>query len=107
MKRNLSSGMYLFFLLAGFLITGCATVSTDKNALSKSDISLKNLCEASRINWSWDSVAQVITLQINGRQAKGLVGSDVVLLDQELVFWPKPLQPFQPPNPIPFNYSLF
>jgi len=92
MKRNLSSGMYLFFLLAGFLITGCATVSTDKNALSKSDISLKNLCEASRINWNWDSVAQVITLHINGRQAKGLVGSDVVLLDQEKIVLSRPIR---------------
>lgn len=73
-------------------MAGCTTVSTDKSTLSKSDISLKNLCEASRINWNWDSVAQVITLQINGRQAKALVGSDVVLLDQEKIVLSRPIR---------------
>lgn len=92
MRRRISSGIYIFFLSAGFFMAGCTTVSHDKNISSMSDISLKNLCDASHINWNWDSVAQVITLHMNGRQAKGLVGSDVVLLNQEKIVLSRPIR---------------
>ncbi len=79
-------------LTLSLLIAGCTTVSTQKDVVSKTDVSLKSLCEANRINWNWDGVTQVITLQMNGIQAKGLVGSEVILLGQEKIVLSRPIR---------------
>ena len=43
-------------------------------------IYLKDLCQQNNISWQWDSVSQVVTLDIDGVSVKGLVGSEVVLM---------------------------
>ena len=71
-----------------FLLSGCVTVKTP----SAQPKSLKTLCEQNGVNWYWDSVSQAVTISRGAMSAKGMVGSEIVVIDQQKVFLNEPLK---------------
>ncbi len=76
-----------FVLCLLFLLPGCVSVQTPRETTS-----LKELCEQYDINWYWDSVSQAVTLSKGSLSAKGLVGSEVVVVNQKKVYLSRPLK---------------
>ncbi len=50
------------------------------------EISLQYLCRKHNVFWQWDSVDQVVTLDLKEKTAKILVGSDIILMGGESIF---------------------
>ena len=73
-----------FLLFAG----GCATAPVK----GKKENSLKDLCDKNGIEWQWDSVSQVVTLNYQGLQAKAMAGSNLVIINNEQIFLSMPLK---------------
>ena len=57
-------------------LTGCHTVPVPKTT----EITLKDICTLHDVQWQWDSVSQVVTLRRNAKEARIILGSDVVLM---------------------------
>ena len=55
-------------------------------------ISLQYLCRKHNVFWQWDSVDQVVTLDINEESVKVLIGSDTVLVGEKTIFLNRPVQ---------------
>jgi len=70
---------------------GCATVP-QKVTVAQRDYLLKDLCEQYHIQWQWDSISQIVTLYFDGREAKALIGSEVVLLDNQQITLSSPIR---------------
>jgi len=76
---------FYLYLIAGFVLfslVGCETVPT----VPSQSLDLKVLCEQYNVQWYVDNVSQVVTLRAGGREAKALVGSNVVVLDGEKIY---------------------
>jgi len=65
-----------------FFLGGCATAPKKS---PKATVTLKELCEQNNIQWHWDSVSQVVTLNYRDVIAKVLVGSNLVMMDKESI----------------------
>jgi N-acetylmuramoyl-L-alanine amidase len=74
--------LFIFPVLLGFWISGCATAPGTGR---KIDLSLKELCERYKVQLDWDSVAQVATLRGYDLKARVLTGSDVVVVGKDKV----------------------
>ena len=85
MKRPLS---LLCLLGALFLLSGCVTVKTRSSQSS----SLSTLCEENGVNWYWDSVSQAVTVSLGAMSARAMVGSEIVVIDQQKIFLSEPLK---------------
>ena len=68
----------------GIWIGGCASAPSPVGIELK-ETDLKEICSQYNLDWQWDSVTQVVTLEKNGQKARALVGSDVVMLGEERV----------------------
>ncbi len=81
---------YLLFLVVPLLIglSGCHTVPAPK----KIEITLKDICALNDVQWQWDSVSQVVTLRKGAKDAKIILGSDVVVTGGEKVYLSEPLK---------------
>jgi len=76
-------------LLIGLVyLGGCATVPRPDIT---SYIPLKHICENYGIDWSFDSVSQVITMNKGGVEAKALVGSETVIVNGRQVSLSSPV----------------
>ncbi len=64
------------------MVAGCETLPPAPGASRD----LKVLCEQYHVQWYLDSVSQVVNLRAAGREAKALLGSNVVIVDGEKVF---------------------
>ena len=98
--------MNLRFLLLGivFFCAGCASVPYDQvlppeehmpgaGTVLRKAPSFIDICERYGIDWQFDNVSQVVTMSDNGRQAKGLIGSQVIVFDGTgKLFLEKPLR---------------
>ena len=82
---------YLFILFLSVMIGGCATVPRQPVSVQK-ETYLKDICRRNNINWQWDQVSQVVTLQYRGAKAKVLVGSDLVMVEKERVILSAPVR---------------
>lgn len=78
------------FVCACFLLSGCAV--TPQIVPPSQGLFLKELCSLHAIDWQWDSVNQVVTLQKLSKQAKLMVDSKVVILDDKTVTLSEPLR---------------
>lgn len=78
--------------MAVFFVSGCTTVPRHQDKLPSGSLSLKEICEAARIPWNWDSVSQVITLEIADQKVKALVGSSIVLFGNDKVMLSRPIR---------------
>ncbi len=77
--------IWLVILSLALIASGCAGVSTRRQAAVEGRMHLKDLCERQGIRWQWDHVLQTAALQVDGTQARLLVGSDILLLGKEPV----------------------
>jgi len=92
MKRK--SFNYLIFILVVFFIGGCATAPKRVSHYPETQL-LKSLCEYHQIGWQWDGVAQVVTLSSQNLKARVMVGSNIVMLENESVTLSEPVQRIQ------------
>jgi len=72
-------------VLALAVFHGCATVPQTTSPQAEPDVILKDLCVRYGIHCVLDNVSQVITLQKQDIQAKAIVGSDIVIVDNDKV----------------------
>ncbi|MBF0490547.1 MAG: N-acetylmuramoyl-L-alanine amidase [Candidatus Omnitrophica bacterium] len=82
----------LSFVLIGFLVWmgGCASVPLTHNM--GQGISLQEICKKYSIYWQFDSVTQVVLLEVKSHKAKAVVGSPVVFIGQEKITLDGPLR---------------
>ena len=80
--------IFVFFALFAVMLQGCATTPT---GVSEQNL-LSALCERNNISWQLDSVTQVIVLHGINLEAKGLVGSNMVILGTEKVTLSEPIK---------------
>lgn len=73
--------IYRILPLLLFLVAGCATVP--KTRVTR--VYLKDLCDRHNVQWLWDSVSLVITLNHGRFEAKALTGSDIVIMGTERI----------------------
>jgi len=88
MNRRYIVGLWL---LVGWL-AGCTTVPKISVTSLEQENILKDICLRFHVDWQWDSLAQVITLNFHDHRAALLVGSDVVLIDKEKIVLSAPIQ---------------
>lgn len=94
MKKFLYRLFFISFLL---FLSGCVTtqpvvVNPPPPLDIQEKLSLKTLCDLYQVQWSWDSVSQVIVLNGNHQEAKGLVGSNVFLIGDESIELSDPVE---------------
>jgi len=53
---------------------------------------LKELCDKHHILWRWDSIAQIVTLKFEDREAKVLVGSNMALAGEKKIILSSPVK---------------
>ena len=70
------------------LLSGCVTVK----AQTEQATSLSTLCEQNAVSWSWDSVSQAVTVSRGAVSARAMVGSEIVVIDQQKIFLSEPLK---------------
>lgn len=75
----------LFYLFAGVIVFGAAGCETVPIAPGASR-DLKVLCEQNNVQSYLDNVSQVVNLRGAGREARAMVGSNVVVIEGEKVF---------------------
>jgi len=71
-----------------FLFVGCAGVATKKTPTTKPaahEYALQDLCVGKDLDFSLDSLSQSLTVSRGDHAAKGLIGSEIVMLDNEQV----------------------
>ena len=81
--------LFVFFVVTA-LIGGCAGLPPRPPA--PAGIALQDICKQYNIQWQFDSVTQVITLEYKNHKARALVGSPVVLMGQEKIFLSAPVR---------------
>ena len=74
-----------------FVLPGCAGRPAMVSK-APSGIPLKDICAHYNISWQWDGVTQVVILEYKGNKAKGLVGSNIILVGKEKVMLSVPLR---------------
>lgn len=78
-------------IIAGITLPGCATAPVSTGS-SEQDVVLKDLCVRYGISCAVDSNSQVITIQRDNFQAKAMVGSDVVMVDNDKLTLSSPVR---------------
>ncbi len=93
MKLWLKQKIAIVVFFSIVLVSGCATTKPEIGmpVPGKEGFVLKTLCELQGIDWQWDTISQVVVLKGNGREAKALVGSDVVLIGDERILLSAPV----------------
>jgi N-acetylmuramoyl-L-alanine amidase len=88
-------------------VCGCATTRpvVTPPVVQEKAIALKSLCEQNGVEWKWDSLSQVVTLQGNHLQAKLLIGSDVVLLGQDRITMNEPVTMVKSAVMVPYEFK--
>lgn len=86
MKLFLNIRAAIAAAVLALVLTGCRTVPVSPSAAT-----LSELCEQYGLAWQLDSVSQVVTLRRGSKEAKALIGSEVVLLDNERIYLSEPV----------------
>ncbi len=77
-KKNL---FYVLAIVCSLWAAGCETIAV----APKGSRDLKVLCDQYNVQWYWDNISQVVNLRAAGREAKALVGSNVVVVQGEKI----------------------
>ena len=93
-------------LLFVTLLCGCVTAPSATSVRQEPDVILKDLCVRYGINCVLDNVSQVITLQKQDVQAKAIVGSDIVMVDNDKVNLSTPVRMSRGVIYIPADFKM-
>lgn len=100
---------YFYGLLSATLLIiaqGCAGLPSEPVYTVKRDgIKLIELCETYQIRWEWDSISQVMTLYLEDRTIKVLVGSDIVFVGDDRVILNSPTELVRGKVIVPEDFS--
>jgi N-acetylmuramoyl-L-alanine amidase len=88
-KKDYFWGIFVTCLL---ILHGCATAPSTIPQAQEPEVVLKDLCVRYGINCVVDNVSQVITLQKQDIEAKAIVGSDIVIVDNNKVSLSTPVR---------------
>ena len=96
---------YIVLAVIVFLVflSGCATAPSQR--LKRQDLVLKELCMRYGFDCTMDSVTQVIKLSRKDFEARGLIGSNIVVVEQRDVQLSKPLKIFRGTVYVPFDFE--
>jgi len=85
-------GHILLFLTISMLLSGCATMERVKvTGIDTSARSLKELCAKHNIEWTRDSISQMVTLKGQRAVAKFLISSSIVYIDNQRIVLESPV----------------
>jgi len=82
---------YCLVFVSVLCLTGCATLPQAPKQPQEARIYLEDLCERNFIELDWDTVTQSVSLRFSGIQARGLIGSDLILVDERQIRLSQPL----------------
>ena len=91
-------------IVLGLFFHGCATAPKVK--VPTAEVLLKDLCRDNNINWSWDSINQVVTLSRQGPTAKAMVGSNLVIIGEDRIILDAPLRRYQGVVSVPLDFKV-
>ncbi|MBN1869416.1 MAG: N-acetylmuramoyl-L-alanine amidase [Candidatus Omnitrophica bacterium] len=97
------NGLFILFLIT--VMCGCATVSRRPRISADKEAYLKDICEQNNIDWQWDQVSQVATLQYRGANAKVLSGSDIVMIGDDRVTLSAPARTVRSSVIVPIDFQ--
>ncbi len=84
MIKFLKNSLTVFFVLFCFWISGCAT-APGGGTVSHGQLNLTDLCQKYDVQIHWDPIGQMVTLDKDGIKAKAIVGSSLVIVNNEEV----------------------
>ncbi len=84
-------GRIIILLFCFFWIAGCASVPRPGRMNTSGEVSAQDLCRKYNIECRWDSVSQTITMFYLNKKIQGLVGSDMVVTDNNRIALSAPL----------------
>ena len=98
---------YILRVFIGSLLFlgGCATVPERVELPVDQTRSLKYLCSQNNIVYQWDPITQTVALKREALQANVLVGSDIVLLGEDIIRLSSPLEMKQSAIVIPPDFK--
>ena len=83
---------FIVFFIVTFLITGCATQrSIQSLTVVEESYPLIELCDKYNILWQWDHVTQTVILNKADKEARVMVSSRLVLVDNKRILLSKPV----------------
>jgi N-acetylmuramoyl-L-alanine amidase len=83
---------YIVVLCLVFMMSGCATqMPITKVAKVAESYRLMDICQKYNIIWQWDSVTQVIYLSREEKEAQAMVGSGLVIIDNQRIMLSRPI----------------
>jgi len=97
--------LFIFIVMVGFA-GGCSTAPKTVTTVSPGETSLKDLCESYHVQWSFDSVGQVITLRKGDQNATALIGSEMVMVGEEMVVLSAPIKRTKSTIVVPSDFRL-
>lgn len=71
----------------------------------KKELLLKDICRDNNIYWQWDSISQVVTLNLPEGDAKVLVGSHIVLVGDRKIFLDEPIRISKSAVVVPLDFE--
>lgn len=86
--------IFSFLVLASFLAAGCATSRKSRTVTTpkvSDEIYLQDVCREYKLSCHWDSIAQKVTIKASGRNIKAIVGSDIILAEDEKIVLSAPV----------------
>ncbi len=89
-------------VLSLIMIAGCAPLPPKP---TEEEADLQELCTRYGIQWQWDSVSQMVTLSKEFSRARALVGSNVVILDNEKILLSQPLRRVRGTIIVPIDFK--
>lgn len=75
---------FVIFIGLGLVLGGCTTIPASTTSQPQvQETYLKSFCQRHSISCQWDGVAQVVTLRVGEAKIKALIGSRVVIVDNQ------------------------
>ncbi len=96
---------YVVFGIFLFFAQGCTTTPSDISIKPRQDFVLKNICADYEFNCVMDGISQVISLGRKDARAKGMLGSDIVIINEQKVLLTKPVRISKGVIYVPYDFK--
>ncbi len=104
-NRGLQLVLKLYIL---FFLGGCVSLPSEPFRVEpiKAELLLKDICKQNNIYWQWDSISQVVTLNLPRGEAKLLVGSNIVLVAGTEIILDEPIRISKSSVVVPRDFEI-